>query len=770
MSKPVSPFLRTPINFVAFVLCFLAGTMADCQAATADQINTNILFGSSYNYDTWPPSVVLTNAAQILALPTDHASGVQVSIRGVVTAAEPGAIWFGRFFVQDRTAGVFVENIGTNQPKPGDLVEIKGISHPGGYAPIISNPQWHKLGTAPLPEAQPVLIEQLMAGIDDSQRVEITGIVRGFRPLGEMIVFDVVSGGYRLEVNAPPPEGVDAERLIGAKVRIRGTAATFFNGKLRHLISVTLHVPRSSDFLIENTQAEDPFADRIIPVDSLAQYRNDRELAKRVHVKGIVTYQRSGEDLFLQDVTGGLQVKSRLPTKVKPGDIVEAVGFPGFEHYLPVLEDAVFRETDEPRRKPTNLSVTISDLGGGFRHANLITLQGKVLDSKQQWISPRSSGESGQRTILTLQSSDFIFTVQGPMIEADEIKFSVPIGSVVEASGVCLMEIAEDGKLQSLQVLLPAATDLKILQKAAWWTTQRLLFGLAGSFTVVILALSWIVMVSRTNAALKVSIHEKEQAQIGLQDANDHLEERVKERTEQLKLQITARVESELQFKAVLNERTRLAQELHDTLQQTLTGIALQMDTASKFSNTDAGRRDHHLDLARNLVTQSQSDVRCSVWDLRSRSHETMDLARLLLTISKQLTEDTRIAVSVVAKGRVRPLVETIEENLLRIAMEALTNCIKHSQASQVTIALDYKPRDVILTISDNGISFIPERQAGPREGHFGLLGIRERASRLNGNVTISSEPGKGTTIQAVIPIEMLPDSILLGSQLGAEI
>ena len=147
-----------------------------------------------------------------------------------------------------------------------------------------------------------------------------------------------------------------------------------------------------------------------------------------------------------------------------------------------------------------------------------------------------------------------------------------------------------------------------------------------------------------------------------------------------------------------------------------------------------------------------------------------MDLARLLLTISKQLTEDTRIAVSVVAKGRVRPLVETIEENLLRIAMEALTNCIKHSQASQVTITLDYKPRDVILTISDNGISFIPERQAGPREGHFGLLGIRERASRLNGNVTISSEPGKGTTIQAVIPIEMLPDSILLGSQLGAEI
>lgn len=352
----------------------------------------------------------------------------------------------------------------------------------------------------------------------------------------------------------------------------------------------------------------------------------------------------------------------------------------------------------------------------------------------------------------------------------DATRIAAPVGSLVEVSGVCLMKIAEDGKLQSLQVLLPHPTDLRLLQTPSWWTPQRLLLGLAGLFTVLIVALSWSVMVSRRNTALKVSIREKEQAQIELQHANDHLEERVKERSEQLKLQITARQEAELQLKAVLSERTRLAQELHDTLEQTLTGIALQMDTAARFADGESERANHHLELARNLVTQSQAEVRCSVWNLRSRSEAQIDLPTLLLKISKQLTDDTRIQVEVAAQNRVRPLPEIIEENLVRVAQEALTNIIKHSQASLATITLDYGPQSVILRIQDNGVGFEVDKHAGPREGHFGLLGIAERTNRLRGKVAIGSEPGKGATVQVTIPIDPPQDSGLIGSQLGAQL
>lgn len=715
-------------------------------------------------------NIVLTNASAILALPADRAFGNPVAIRGIVTAAQPDTEWSGRFFVQDATAGVFVENISTNQPKPGDLVEITGLSHPGGFAPIITSPSWRKLGTAPLPEAKPVPIEQLMAGIEDSQRVEISGIVRAFRPRGAVVVFEIASGGYRLDVNVPAPIGVDPQTLIGAKVRIRGTAATFYSGKLRHLLTVSLHVPAAADFVIEKTEQGDPFAERVIPLGRLAQYRSEHELGKRVHVKGTVTYQRPGEDLFLQDTTGGMQVKSRLLESVVPGDVVEAVGFPEFERYLPVLQDALFRKAKQPRQTPTTTAVTIPELEGGFRHADLVTIQGKVLDRTERRVRPAGGRQSGLRTILTLQSSNFLFSVEGPTTAVDATGISAPLGSLVEVSGVCLMKIADDGRLQSLQLLLPHATDLRILQTPSWWTPQRLLLGLAGLFTVLVVAVSWSIMVARRNTALSVSIREKEQAQIELQDANDHLEERVRERSEQLKLQITARKEAELQFRAVLSERTRLAQELHDTLEQTLTGIALQMDTAARFAPSDATRANHHLELARNLVTQSQAEVRCSVWDLRSRSPDQTDLAGLLLKISQQLTEDTRIAVEIKAAGRVRPLSEIVEENLLRVSQEALTNIIKHSQATQATITLDYGPKNVVLTVTDNGVGFAAAQQAGPREGHFGLLGIAERTNRLRGKVSIVSEPGQGATVRVTIPIDPPSEPGLIGSQLGAQL
>lgn len=718
---------------------------------------------------------LLTHAREILALPAEHAFGRKVLIRGIVTAAQPGAEWSGRFFVQDDTAGIFVENISTNttelsQPHPGDLVEISGLSHPGGYAPIITLPQWRKLGEAPLPLARPVLIEQLMAGIEDSQRVEISGIVRAYRRWGEVIIFEIASGGYRLDVNVPPAAGTAPQTLIGAKVRVRGTAATFFSGKLRHLITVTLHVPQVEDFEIVKPEPGDPFAEEIIPLDSLAQYRSGHEIGQRVHVQGIVTYQRPGEDLFLQDATGGMQVRTRLREKVSPGDVVEAVGFPNFEQFLPVLQDAVYRKTEAAPQLPITKSVTITELQGGFRHADLVTLQGKVLDRMERWISPVEGGRPTQRTILTLQSSNFLFSVEGPSLGGDFEKMSLPIGSLVEISGVCLMKIAEDGKLQSLQVLLPHAKNIRILQEPSWWTPRRLLLGLASLCTVLVVALSWIVMVSRRNAYLGVLVQEKEQAQVALQHANDRLEERVKERSEQLKLQITARQEAELQFKAVLTERTRLAQELHDTLEQTLTGIALQMDTAAKFALGDVGRANHHLELARSLVTQSQTEVRCSVWDLRSHSPEQLDLAGLLLKISQQLTDDTTLKVEVQAVGRVRPLSELIEENLLRVAQEALTNIIKHAHATKASIMLDYGPQNVILTIADNGAGFVVDQQAGPREGHFGLLGMTERTSRLRGKVSVTSELGKGTVVQAMIPIEQPPDSGLVGSQYGAQL
>jgi signal transduction histidine kinase len=699
---------------------------------------------------------VLTNAADVLSLSAEQArQKVPVMVRGVVTAAE--ASWGGQFFVQDETSGVFVENRSDEYPKPGDLVEVHGTSQPGAFAPIISKPTWTIVGTAPLPKAKPVSLEQLMSGLEDGQRVEISGIVRSVTPLTTALDVEVASGGNRIRVFRKRSADLDPQNLVGARVRVSGTVAASFNAALRHLMYVVMFVPQTNDFVVEQMEDGNPFAKPVVPLSGIAEYRRDIKPGERVHVRGVVTLQRPGQDLFLQDASGGLHVQTRQADKLAIGDVVDVVGFPDVDRLLPVLNDALIRKSSEPHSAITPKIVSIDQMQPGSshdglitNHAALITLPAKLLER-----TVRHGQPAGAQTVsLMLQAEDLGFTAEAEVPENDETLTSIPIGSLVKATGVCFVQSGEDKKLHSMQLLLADPRNVQIVREPSWFTPQRLFIGVAILSVVLLVAVSWSVTVSKKNSVLRESIRDRERAQLELQQAHDQLEERVKERTAQLKFQITARKESELQFKATLMERTRLAQELHDTVEQTLTGIALQLDTTSKLFQARPEGASHHLELARSLVTQSQVDVRRSVWDLRSRALEQFDLPGALLTSGKQLTDGTNIHLEVSAKGRVRPLSETVEENLLRIAQESLTNIIKHSGATTATIELDYGPQTVTLQIQDNGCGFEQEKSAGPGEGHFGLLGISERAKRLGGELAVTSEPGRGTIIRLRVPIE----------------
>lgn len=700
-----------------------------------------------------PSQPLLTNAAQVLSLPGERAAQrAPVRVKGVVTAAE--ASWGGKFFIQDETSGVFVGNRSEVHPEPGDIVEVTGVTHPGAYAPTITGAKWTILGTAPLPEPRRVPIEQIMSGIEDGQRVEVTGIVRSVLPAVTNTDFEIASGGYRLHVFPKTPTEVDPLTLIGAKVRVKGTAAASFNAALRHMVTVVMFVPLRSDFVVEETEPTNPYDEPALPLSGIAQYRRDLLPGKRVHVQGVVTLQRPGEDLFLQDATGGLHVRSPATTRIPVGATVDVVGFPDFDHFLPVLEDAVVRRTEAAPAVVPPKPVTISEIQAGLNHAGLVALRARVIDRNVRHGRKGPGSLPLTRTVLLLQQDDLVFTAVAETAERQNALTGIPIGSTIEVSGVCFTESGADKKLKSLQILLPDDRSFRLLERPSWLTPQRLLVGLAVLLVVAIAAVVWTVMVSKRNAVLRVLIREKELAQSELQAAHDQLEARVRERTAQLKSQITARKESELQFKAVLSERTRLAQELHDTLEQTLTGVGLQLATTSKIFATKPATANRHLELARELVAQGQMDVRRSVWDLRSRASEQFDLAGALVTNSQQLTAGTAVHIEVTAKGQVRPLSETMEENLLRIGQEAMTNIIKHSKATEARIELDYGPKHITLRIQDNGCGFDPRQDSGPTTGHFGLLGISERSKRLGADLTISSAPGQGTTILVQVALE----------------
>jgi signal transduction histidine kinase len=692
----------------------------------------------------------LTKASDVLALSGKEAlSGIPIAVTGIVTAAESD--WAGRFFVQDSSGGVFVENLSAQQPHPGDVVEVRGASHPGGYAPIITRPIWKKQGMAPLPKARPVTIERLMSGMEDSQRVEISGVVRTAQWSGNHFEIELASGGYRLLAFTPLVSNTKPQSLVGAKVLLRGTAGSAYNAPLRHFVNVTLYVPQAADVILEESPAN-PFDEPLTPLDGIAQYRQNRSPANQVHVKGIVTYQTKGEEVFLRDPSGGLQVKTRQILAVSPGDVVEAVGFPAVEDFLPVLEDAVFRKTAEPRVSLEPQQVSVAELQEGRHHADFIVLRGRLMERLVKDIGQTPSAPIF-RTSLVLQTTNFIFVAEKDTSDRNQLLASIPVGSRVEVRGICLLESTRDGKIKSVRVLLPTSHDVLILQRPSWLTPQHLLTSLAVVLAILLLAVSWTVMVSKKNSILKSLVAEKETAQRELQQAHDLLEERVKERTAQLKVEMTTRKESELQFHAVLTERTRLAQDLHDTLEQTMTGIGLQLDLVGNRISTDPNSASHHLKLARKLMRQGQLDVRQSVWGLRSRAMEQFDLINALTINARQIANGAGIQLRVETSGEPSALSELVEESLLRIGQEAMTNVVKHSGARTVKVELQFSPETVVLEIKDDGRGFVPEACDGPKDGHFGLLGIRERAERLTGQVSITSAPGAGTDVRVEIPI-----------------
>jgi signal transduction histidine kinase len=205
------------------------------------------------------------------------------------------------------------------------------------------------------------------------------------------------------------------------------------------------------------------------------------------------------------------------------------------------------------------------------------------------------------------------------------------------------------------------------------------------------------------------------------------------------------------QFNAVLAERTRIAREIHDTLAQGFAGISVQLELVARLLTKAPEAAKPHLDQARQLVRSSLDEARRSVWALRSQALEKSDLPSALSDAVKQLLADTAIQSQVQVTGTYRELSRTIEDHLLRIGTEAVTNAIKHARAQALQVELHYVRDRVQLRVQDDGCGFDSARQSLNR--HFGLVGMRERVMQMGGTLTVNSQPNAGTEIMVEVPL-----------------
>jgi signal transduction histidine kinase/ligand-binding sensor domain-containing protein len=206
-------------------------------------------------------------------------------------------------------------------------------------------------------------------------------------------------------------------------------------------------------------------------------------------------------------------------------------------------------------------------------------------------------------------------------------------------------------------------------------------------------------------------------------------------------------------FSLVLEERARLAREIHDTLAQGFVGISSQLDAVALCMPDETTPARKFLDLARRMARHSLTEARRAVMDLRSAALEDQDLAAAIETGTRQWTAGSGVEVDVDVDGSRAKIPEEMEQHLLRIAQEAVTNVLKHAGAKRIWIKLHLEARKLYLRIKDDGRGFDQSGVFSTLGGHFGLIGMRERAERLGGELRLASHPGEGTEVEVSVPL-----------------
>jgi len=200
-------------------------------------------------------------------------------------------------------------------------------------------------------------------------------------------------------------------------------------------------------------------------------------------------------------------------------------------------------------------------------------------------------------------------------------------------------------------------------------------------------------------------------------------------------------------------ERKRIAQELHDTLLQGFTGIGLKLDAlARSFPPSLAALKAQLLKLL-DESDQYLAEARHSIWELRSPVLEKSGaLAKALAKVSQRALDSTGVHLNFSVEGTELQPEPFVEDNLLRICVEAVANAAKHAHPTQVEVSLAFGAKSLQLRVRDNGCGFDPTNSDALKIGHFGLLGIKERVASLFGTLSVDSGPGRGTSLQVTIP------------------
>jgi signal transduction histidine kinase len=691
--------------------------------------------GQALAADLLPIGEVRALSAEVLA------GRPEVRIRGVVTFRGKTEL-----IVQDDTAGLGVHFPGAAASglwkgdgppadvRVGDDVEIEGVAFNYDIAPGFWPRSVVNHGPAALPDVIEADADRFFGGAENCRTIAFSGIVHrirdadthwriilegGSRPFSAFISKQVLAESLGRDP-AELSEAALGELLVDAVVRVVGPA-TMRTHNHNAQFEPQVNVGRPEWFEVVSPPPQPAFAAPLVPMDMLGRQRPWEVRGHRIRITGIVIHAIPGEVVFIQQGGRGIRVETASSERFRLGDEVEAAGFIIRRGRISWLADALVRRTGTvPPPAPTVLR---SPLETAFveSEGTLVRLEATLLDAR-----PTQDG-----TALTLSADTSQINALLPTGVVEAIR-GLESGAVVSLTGIGetawrFDETAWPAQVpDGLRLIVRSSADVEVVRPAPWWTPGRLGSLLGFVAAALVAALTWTVT----------------------------LRHRLRIQTGRLAAEMRSRRDAAVEFAATLKERNRLAANLHDTLLQTLGGIGYQLDACQASRSQDEDEARMHFDVARRMVSHATSELHGAVWAMRSLPSRERSFPDAIRAVVDRVSDGHPVETEVRTCGQLDKVPEFVAGNLLLIVQEAVHNALRHGHPRNIIVELTEQAssQSIRAEVRDDGRGFATMAgdgavNNGVEAGHFGLLGMRERAERLGGSFQIESTVGRGTTV-----------------------
>lgn len=504
----------------------------------------------------------------------------------------------------------------------------------------------------------------------------------------------------------------ELHKLLDAEVRIHGIASEFHAWRKFLGCHVILY---GKDGIEVTKAAGNPFSAPGL----------DATTSHRKQVSGTVVGS-SSRRIYIRDAAGDfISVSpSNLDGMPAAGESVTASGFMKNGPLGIQLTEAAIRRDAKPKAalEPAEdvdverllAACRDNDIVDASLHGKPVRLRGRIANSTEDIVlSGRIMLECSRKNI----SID--------VAHLPNVRDALETGSQLEVCGICIPEFDADvtnmvfPEFKGLIVIPRTPDDIRVLRTPPWWTPARLAVVIIALVLALVAILVW-------NRMLKVLSERRGKALC---------DEQMSSAIAELKVE----------------ERTRLAVELHDSISQVMTGIALQIDAAIGSGIDERTRAGGFLATARSMLASCRHELRCCIWDLRARTFEEKDLAGAIRQTLAPHIGDIPLLIRFSIPRSI--LSESLAHDMLRIMRELAVNAVRHGKATQIKVFGECRGNLVRFCVKDNGCGFDPDTSPGPTQGHFGLSGIHERVGRRNGEVSVESRMGEGTSVTVSLTV-----------------